>query len=92
MTELFIRLYLDEDVSVLLATLIRSRAFEAMTTQEAGRIGGTDASQLEFAAQTGKTLLTHNRSDFEMLAEANRMKGKLTAASSSRSAESHTIF
>ncbi len=47
MSQLFIELYLDEDVSVLVADLLRARGFIAMTTQEAGRTGENDASQLE---------------------------------------------
>ena len=53
MNGLFVRLYLDEDVSALLAKLIRSRAFEAITTQDAGRNGPTDAQQLAFASERG---------------------------------------
>jgi hypothetical protein len=36
MSRLFIELYLDEDVSVLVAKLVRALGFEAITTQEAG--------------------------------------------------------
>lgn len=68
MTKLFIELYLDEDVDVLLSDLLRARGFRVMTTQEANQIGKTDAEQLSFASSQGKTLLTHNRVDFEALA------------------------
>ena len=37
MSRLFIELYLDEDVDVLVAGLIRACGFHAITTQEAGR-------------------------------------------------------
>jgi predicted nuclease of predicted toxin-antitoxin system len=66
--QLFIGLYLDEDVDVLLADLVRARGFRATTTQEAGHVGRTDAEQLAFATDQGKTILTHNRVDFEALA------------------------
>jgi len=66
--QLFIDLYLDEDVDVLVSGLIRARGFGATTTQEAEQLGNTDAEQLAFAAAQGKTLLTHNRADFEALA------------------------
>ncbi len=36
MNRLFAELYLDEDVSVLIAELLRVRGFTAQTTQEAG--------------------------------------------------------
>jgi predicted nuclease of predicted toxin-antitoxin system len=68
MSQLFARLYLDEDVSVLLAALLRSRGFEAQTTHEAGNTAAPDERQLEYAAGRGLALLTHNRVDFERLA------------------------
>lgn len=68
MTRLFIELYLDEDVSVLAAELMRARGFSATTAVEAGRLGASDAEQLAFAVQHGRALLTHNRRDFERLA------------------------
>ena len=69
MKQLSVGLYLDEDVNVLVADLIPARGFAAMTTQEADRIGSTDEEQLAFAASQGKTILTHNRADFEALAQ-----------------------
>lgn len=68
MKRLFIDLYLDEDVDVLVSSLVRARGFGATTTQEAERLGNTDSQQLAFAAAHRKTLLTHNRIDFESLA------------------------
>ncbi len=67
MKPLFIRLYLDEDVNVLLSDLLRGRGFFVTTTQEAGQIGKTDEDQLAFATTRGRAILTHNR-DFEVLA------------------------
>ena len=46
MTNLFIDLYLDEDVSVLVAELVRARGFTALTAREAGQLHASDASQL----------------------------------------------
>src|SRR5947209_6873256 len=66
--ELFARLYLDEDVDVLLATLVRARGFDAVTTVGAGNVGRGDAEQLGFAATAERVLITHNRVDFESLA------------------------
>lgn len=62
---LFFRLYLDEDVDVLVADLLRARGFSAQTTQEADQIGATDRDQFRYAINKGRTLLTHNRVDFE---------------------------
>jgi len=68
-SRLFIELYLDEDVDVLVAGLVRARGFHAITTQEAGQIRNNDAEQLAYAVNQQKTLLTHNRADFEALAQ-----------------------
>jgi hypothetical protein len=67
-SRLFIELYLDEDVDVLVTDLLRARGFVADTTRDAGLLGAGDAAQLEFAAQNGYALFTHNRDDFETLA------------------------
>ena len=69
MNRLFIDLYLDEDVNVLIADLVRARGFRVTTTQAAGQIGTTDENQLAFATSQGKTILTHNRMHFEALAQ-----------------------
>jgi hypothetical protein len=59
-TNLFIELYLDEDVSVLVADLVRARGFTALATREAGHLHASDADQLAYAVSQRKTLLTHN--------------------------------
>lgn len=64
---LFIRLYLDEDVSVLVAQLLRPHGFEVLTTLDAHNLGSSDAVQLRYAAEHHWTLLTHNRIDYERL-------------------------
>ena len=69
MSDIFIHVYLDEDVDVLIANLLRSRGFNATTTVQAGQRGKSDAEQLEFAASLGAAILTHNRTDFEGLAQ-----------------------
>lgn len=67
---LFIKLYLDEDVSVLLAELLRSRGFDVLCTREAHNLGLSDRAQLLFATSQGRGILTHNRHDFEALHRA----------------------
>ncbi|MFN2512504.1 MAG: DUF5615 family PIN-like protein [Pyrinomonadaceae bacterium] len=69
MSRLFIALYLDEDVSVLVAELLRVRGFNVETTQEAGRKNTSDEEQLAYAAGQYSALLTHNRDDFTRLAQ-----------------------
>jgi predicted nuclease of predicted toxin-antitoxin system len=72
---LFIALYLDEDVSVLVAELVRARGFDLLTTREAGRLHSTDEEQLAYAASQQRALLTHNRVDFELLHHASLAAG-----------------
>lgn len=76
MSRLFIELYLDEDVDVLVADLVRARGFEATATQEAGQIGKSDTEQLAYAVSQQKTILTHNSADFEVLAQQYLDKGQ----------------
>jgi predicted nuclease of predicted toxin-antitoxin system len=68
-SDVFIKVYLDEDVNVLIAEIVRSRNFEALTVTEAGRKGKSDAEQLKFAAEADYAILTHNRVDYENLAK-----------------------
>jgi predicted nuclease of predicted toxin-antitoxin system len=73
---LFIELYLDEDVDVLIADLLRARGFSMLTTRDAGRLHATDEEQLAFAATAQRTLVTHNRLDFEALHHSYLSAGK----------------
>ena len=70
MSRIFIGLYLDEDVDVLIADLIKAHGFFATTTRDEDQLGSSDSDQLAYALSQQKTLLTHNRTDFEMLAQA----------------------
>lgn len=63
----FAALYTDEDMSALVATLLRSRGLEVTTVPEQATLGKTDREQLEFATSLGRCLITHNRVDFERL-------------------------
>lgn len=76
MNQLFVALYLDEDVDILIATLLRARGFSVTTTLEANNIGADDSSQLEFAAAHGRAMVTHNRLHFEQLATDHFSVGK----------------
>jgi len=66
--QLFIELYLDEDVDVLIADLLDVRGFAALTARDAGQLHKSDVEQLAYAVSQHKALLTHNRADFEVLA------------------------
>ena len=69
MSSLFIRLYLDEDVNVLVADLLNARGFDVLTVREAERLQASDAEQLAYAIAQQRALVTHNRSDFEELVQ-----------------------
>ena len=64
-------LYLDEHIDIRVARLLRDAGFDVLTTQDAGRANGgfSDESQLEFAAEGGRAIFTHNVRDFAPLAE-----------------------
>lgn len=76
MTRLFAAVYLDEDVSVVVADMLEARGFSAVTTRDAGRQGATDTEQLEYAARHDRILVTHNRVDFEELHRLYLAKGR----------------
>lgn len=77
MSDVFVRIYLDEDVDVLIASLLRSRSFEAITAQQAGQLGKLDPEQLDYAISQKAAILTHNRRDFENLARVYFEQEKL---------------
>lgn len=54
---------------MLVADLLRARGVFALTTAEARNWGSSDPQQLEFAVDKRYCLLTHNRTDFEVLAK-----------------------
>ena len=58
------KLYLDEDVSEILAGKLRKLAWDVLTVSEAARRGKTDEDQLAFAAETSRVLITRNFEDF----------------------------
>ncbi len=72
----WVELYLDEDVDPLLGKLVEARGYSYCTTPQAGMIGATDLDQLTHAAQESKTLVTHNRVDFERLAADYFVSGR----------------
>lgn len=65
--KLIATLYLDEDVSALLATVLRARGIDTITAREEGMLGQPDPLQFRKAISMERVLVTHNRSDFENL-------------------------
>ena len=62
-----IRLFTDEDVYGSVAPKLREKGFDALSTPEADRLGESDDSQLEWAAQDGRVFLTFNVGHFARL-------------------------
>ena len=65
--KLFADIYLDEDVSVLVAILLRGRGLDAVAAVTEHMLGEDDAAQLARAALLGRCIVTHNRVHFELL-------------------------
>jgi predicted nuclease of predicted toxin-antitoxin system len=64
---LFAALYLDENVDVLVAAMLRARGFDVATTHERQKTGASDPQQLLFAIEEARCIVTHNRNDFVVL-------------------------
>jgi len=62
-----IRILVDEDVHEALAAILRERGFDAVSTRESNRLGESDTSQLLYASQEGRVLLTFNVGHFARL-------------------------
>jgi len=74
--KLFAEVYLDEDVSVLIATLLQARGFKSITARDEGKPNEDDPIQLAYAASIGHCLVTHNRVHFERVHEEYLASGK----------------
>jgi hypothetical protein len=64
-----LRVYLDEDVSVVVARLLAPRGFDCITALDAARLHQADDLQLEFATSENRVIITHNRTHFERLVD-----------------------
>jgi Domain of unknown function (DUF5615) len=62
-----LRLFLDEDVHAALAAALRKRGHDAVLALEEKRLGLYDESQLNFATQENRCLVTFNVGDFVRL-------------------------
>ncbi|MBI5640161.1 MAG: DUF5615 family PIN-like protein [Nitrospirae bacterium] len=69
-------LFLDEDVRVLLAEVLRSRGYHATHVLEVNRTGKSDSEQLAYAAKNGMAVLTHNIRDYVVLHKGYQTAGK----------------
>lgn len=66
--QLPVALYLDENVSVLVAKLLRGRGIKVTTANEAGCLGTDDEDQLRYAIANRMVIVTHDVKDFSRLA------------------------
>lgn len=64
---LYIALYTDADVYGELASQLRAREFDAISTMEAGNTELSDPAQLEYAVSQKRAIVTFNIQDFEPL-------------------------
>jgi len=64
--------YLDADIKLDLAHLLRQRRHDVVTAHEAGRRRAGDEEQLVYAAEHGRILVSHNGKDYELLQRAWR--------------------
>ena len=62
--------HLDHDVSRYLVAPLRAFGRNVATARELGLEAATDGRQLLAAADAGRTLVSHNRKDFELLHDA----------------------
>ena len=74
--KLFISLYLDEDVSVKIATNLRNRGFDVLHAVDARMLSASDEEQLNKAIFEQKTFLTHNKKHFRILHDRYLASGK----------------
>jgi predicted nuclease of predicted toxin-antitoxin system len=73
---LFIKLYIDEDVTNELAVALRDRGFEAESAADAGLLNADDDAQLAHAAANNMALLTYNVQDYPALGQQYSEEGR----------------
>ena len=74
--ELFVRLYVDADITPKLARALRWRGYDAIAAHEIGNAEASDAEHMAFAAAQGRVLLTCNARDFTPMFEDYWHAGK----------------
>ena len=69
------RFYLDEHYSSVIAEMCRRLGVDVQSTHEARHNGATDEIQLLFAAESGRAVVTENRTHFERLTRQFEAQG-----------------
>jgi len=62
-----VRFFTDEDLYGATSIGLRKAGYDAISTPEAGRLGETDESQLRWASDQGRVLVTFNVAHFASL-------------------------
>lgn len=62
-----VRIFTDEDIYGAIAPALRKSGVDAVSTPESGRLGESDESQLQWATDEGRVLVTFNVSHFAKL-------------------------
>jgi hypothetical protein len=70
-----IRFFTDEDIYGSIAPALRKAKLDAVSTPEVGRLGESDESQLAWAAENGRVLITFNVAHFANLHQARLAQG-----------------
>jgi len=65
--KLYLSFYFDEDIAVQVAAILAKENYDVLTARDAGMLTRSDTEQLEFAINQARTVVTHNRDDFENL-------------------------
>ncbi len=64
---LLIDLYIDENVSDLIARIFIERGYDVISAKMAGMLGASDERQLACAVSQKREIVTHNRDDYSKL-------------------------
>ncbi len=62
------KVYLDEDLSPVIAALLKKHGIDAITASEVGNVQLSDRAQLAYATREGRAIVTANVVDFIELA------------------------
>lgn len=62
--KLFLSLYFDEDVSVVIVKIFQAHGFDAICASQMKMFGKTDEQQLAYASSKGRVFITHNKEHF----------------------------
>lgn len=76
LSELYAKLYLDEDVHKVVARGLRMRGYDVVSAHEVKQIGLSDAEQLAYAISEGRAMVTFNVADYIKLHNNYLASGK----------------